>query len=401
MRRRAIPRCPAPWARSRSRTRWRCTRASSVQSSVLVCPVRTRAGVEITYFSDAQLPRSMMRQRSLQKGMYGIVELNFFFTDRTLHDTGKLDEFRTERAAAGIVDQFAGQIVIVRFGDAHGADLAGAQRTSRRDRRCSTRRRFRAPASTAAPARPARNRPTGLPPAPATRGRPARDCARAKSCAGSPSGGACDCKWCARPPCRPARSSRWCLRRNRRTRPAGRTARPATNWHSVSKSASVSPGKSDDHAGADRHAGDGAANALDQLQENIAVRPALHALQHRRAGVLQRHVDVLDQRVVRGDGVEQLLRDLVRDSSTGNGPIFRAASRSAPGAPAAWRAILHPEIFAVAGGVLADQVDLAHALRKQPRGFRRSPIQTGGCGTSRDTAGSRRRCRDDRSLRRS
>src|SRR6185437_6038419 len=29
------------------------------------------AGEEITYFSDAQLPRSIMRQRSLQKGMFG------------------------------------------------------------------------------------------------------------------------------------------------------------------------------------------------------------------------------------------------------------------------------------------------------------------------------------------
>ena len=48
------------------------------------------------------------------------------------------------------------------------------------------------------------------------------------------------------------------------------------------------------------------ADLLEQLEEDIAVRAALHAFQHGRAGVLQRHVDVLHQRVVRGEGVEQL-----------------------------------------------------------------------------------------------
>ena len=57
-------------------------------------------------------------------------------------------------------------------------------------------------------------------------------------------------------------------------------------------------GEADDHAGADGDAGNGAADALDQLEENIAARAALHALQHRGAGMLQRHVDVLHQRRV-------------------------------------------------------------------------------------------------------
>src|SRR5690348_14067928 len=53
--------------------------------------------------------------------------------------------------------------------------------------------------------------------------------------------------------------------------------------------------ESDDHAGADGHAGNTGADALQQLQEEVAVRTAFHSLQYRCAGVLQRHVDVLHE----------------------------------------------------------------------------------------------------------
>ena len=122
----------------------------------------------------------------------------------------------------------------------------------------------------------------------------------------------------------------------------------------------------------------------------------------RGAGVLQRHVDVFHQRRVLGDGVEQLLRDLVRISSTESEPTSACGvSICARRASSCARPSFMPEILAVAGGILADQIDLAHALREQPRGFRQSPIRSGGCGICRDTAESRRRCRDGRSLRRS
>ncbi len=81
-------------------------------------------------------------------------------------------------------------------------------------------------------------------------------------------------------------------------------------------------GKADDHAGADGDARNGVADALEQLQEKIAVRAALHALQNRGAGVLQRHVDILDQRLVLGDRVQQLLRDAVRIAIQKPHPFF-------------------------------------------------------------------------------
>ncbi len=52
------------------------------------------------------------------------------------------------------------------------------------------------------------------------------------------------------------------------------------------------------------------------------VRPALHALENRSAGVLQRHVDILHQRIMRGDGVEQSLRDLVGIAVEEAHPLF-------------------------------------------------------------------------------
>ena len=158
---------------------------------------------------------------------------------------------------------------------------------------------------------------------------------RAKSSAGSPSAGACGCRWCAHPLCRPAEAARWCPRRNRRKRPGGRTARPRTNRHSSSKSASVSPGNPTIKLVRIATPGMVAADPLDQLQEDIAGRAALHALQHRRAGVLQRHVDVLHQRRMRGDGIEQFLRDLVRIGVKEADPLFVRVSRFAPAAPAA------------------------------------------------------------------
>ena len=50
-------------------------------------------------------------------------------------------------------------------------------------------------------------------------------------------------------------------------------------------------------------------------------------------------------------------------------------------------AVLHAEVLAIGSRVLADQVDLAHALRKHARGFGDDAIQNGGCGTCPDTAG--------------
>ena len=70
-------------------------------------------------------------------------------------------------------------------------------------------------------------------------------------------------------------------------------------------------GEADDEAGADDDAGDGAAGLLDELEEDVRVAAALHALEDAGAGVLERHVDVLGDGVVLRDGFEQARGDLV------------------------------------------------------------------------------------------
>ena len=50
-------------------------------------------------------------------------------------------------------------------------------------------------------------------------------------------------------------------------------------------------------------------------------------------------------------------------------------------------AVFDAEIFAVAGGVLADQVDLANALREQAGGFGHHGFEAAAADSRRGTAG--------------
>ena len=112
------------------------------------------------------------------------------------------------------------------------------------------------------------------------------------------------------------------------------------------------------------------ADTFDQLQEDVAGCSALHALQHRGAGMLQRHVDVLDQRGVLRDRIEQLLGDLVRIGVEETHPFRLRRFDLRQAGEQLRQTVFEAEIFAVAGGVLADQIDLAHALREEARRFR-------------------------------
>jgi len=56
---------------------------------------------------------------------------------------------------------------------------------------------------------------------------------------------------------------------------------------------------------------DGFADALDKLEEDITRSLRASCASALSARVLQRHVDVFHQRVVLGNGIEQLLRDLI------------------------------------------------------------------------------------------
>ena len=70
-------------------------------------------------------------------------------------------------------------------------------------------------------------------------------------------------------------------------------------------------GKSDDEDGAKGDAGDGGADFLESLQENVGAGAALHALEHVGRGVLQRNVEIFADVVVARDGFEQLAGDAI------------------------------------------------------------------------------------------
>ena len=122
-------------------------------------------------------------------------------------------------------------------------------------------------------------------------------------------------------------------------------------------------GEADDEAGADDDAGDDAAGLLDEVEEDFGVAAALHALEDAGAGVLQRDVEVLGDVVVLRDGLEQPRRDLVGVGVEEAEP--REAGQDGEGVEQLREAVGEAEVFAVAGGVLADEGDLADALRDE------------------------------------
>ena len=81
-------------------------------------------------------------------------------------------------------------------------------------------------------------------------------------------------------------------------------------------------GEADDHGGADGDAGDGLADSFEEFEELIAVGAALHAFEDFAGGVLERHVDVFDERFVGGDGIEQFLGDAVGVAVEEADPLF-------------------------------------------------------------------------------
>ena len=90
---------------------------------------------------------------------------------------------------------------------------------------------------------------------------------------------------------------------------------------------------------------------------------ALHALQHRGRCVLQRDVDVRADLVVGGDGLQQLAGDLVGIGVEEAHPAQLFDLRQP--LQQQRQAVFQAEVFAVAGGVLSDERDLANALLGQ------------------------------------
>src|SRR5712692_5364282 len=151
------------------------------------------------------------------------------------------------------------------------------------------------------------------------------------------------------------------------------------------------PGKARDERRAQRNAGNGAAHLLNRSQKNIRASAALHALQHSWRRVLQRHIDVRANLAMRGDGFEQTAGDLVGISVEKANPahLFDASQLFQQQC----KAILEAKLLAVAGRVLANQRDFAHAGAGQALSFRDNgfkaprPELTAQLGNNAEAAG--------------
>ncbi len=126
-------------------------------------------------------------------------------------------------------------------------------------------------------------------------------------------------------------------------------------------------GEADDEAGADDDAGDDAARFGDEVEEDLRVAAALHAFEDAGAGVLEGDVEILCDGVVLGHRLEQSRGDLVGVGVEEAQPA--QAGEDGECVEQGGEAVGEAEVFAVAGGVLADEGDLADALCDEVFGF--------------------------------
>ena len=118
-------------------------------------------------------------------------------------------------------------------------------------------------------------------------------------------------------------------------------------------------GEADDETGAQSDAGDGGANFFQGLEKDIRAGAALHALEDVGRGVLEGQIEVFADVVVPGDGFEQAAGDAVGIGVEEAEPA--QAIDAGEGVEQSGEAVFEAEVFAVAGGVLADEGDLADA----------------------------------------
>src|SRR5262249_52817465 len=118
-------------------------------------------------------------------------------------------------------------------------------------------------------------------------------------------------------------------------------------------------GKADDEGGAQCDPGNSGPGFFDGLEEDFSSGAALHALEHIRRGMLQRYIEVFADVVVLRDGFEQAASDAIRIGVKEPEPT--KAFDLCDGLEKLREAILEAKVFAVAGGVLADERDLLHS----------------------------------------
>ena len=135
-------------------------------------------------------------------------------------------------------------------------------------------------------------------------------------------------------------------------------------------------GKADDEAGAEGDAGDGGADLGEGMQEDFGGGAALHALEDIGRGVLERQVEIFADVGVRGDGFEQAAGDAVGIGVEEAEPA--EAFDVGEGVEEGGEAVAEAEVFAVAGGVLADEGDFADAAGDELLGFGDHGLEAAG-----------------------
>ena len=98
-------------------------------------------------------------------------------------------------------------------------------------------------------------------------------------------------------------------------------------------------------------------------------------------GVLEGHVEILADVVVAGDGVEQAAGDAVGVGVEEAQPA--QAFDAGEGVEEGGEAVFDAQVFAVAGGVLADEGDLAGRRGRRAAGLQRRRTRSGGSGICR------------------
>ncbi len=135
-------------------------------------------------------------------------------------------------------------------------------------------------------------------------------------------------------------------------------------------------GKADDEAGAESDAGDGGADLGEGTQEDFGGGAALHALEDGGRGVLERQVEIFADVGVRGDGFEQASGDAVGIGVEEAEPA--EAFDAGEGVEERGEAVAEAEVFAVTGGVLANEGDFADAAGNELLGFGDDGLEAAG-----------------------
>src|SRR6185312_3417672 len=92
--------------------------------------------------------------------------------------------------------------------------------------------------------------------------------------------------------------------------------------------------------------------------------------------MLQRHVNVLHQRLMFGDGVEQALGDFVRIGVKKTNPLGLFGGKLGETREQVGKPVLEAQIFAVTSGVLADEIDFANSRLEHALSFRDDAFET-------------------------